>query len=494
MSDENTSSEEDDDSEHLNHSSVQSMWVPRNILRRTNWLYRVDALRNHDMREMRMLWDVCSLCERYATQFIAWAYSIKAIINISIDSNIISKFDRILSIITKLIEMFWSEGYCYFLDFLRIAYYPVTNRFTRSNNGPRFPIISRTRISMLGHSEAMQLTGFSFHQLQLLFKHLRIPEILRERDRYKFRGEEAFMHYMVYNRLGETKLRMSQNYFGGDPRRFTYSIRLISKHIYTTFYHKISGDSMRMWANKIPQFQYAIWNKLRHGATVEETVHNESVRSDVDSFIFLGIPLNSFRIFGFLDDTGFRTTAPGRERNRNIGFFDDIQRSFYSGYFAGHGFKVQALTLPNGMFGSIYLASLRVSDSGLLNMSGLDNYLSSLFRELNISMINAFDQYPAVYGDGIFPQLCTIVARYSSPNASENRINVRMSSVRQSIEHIFALHKNTFDLFNIAARFRLMQGGVECYMLVFNSFFLLNCYVCLNESPNNFDLRPPSLE
>ena len=45
--------------------------------------------------------------------------------------------------------------------------------------------------------------------------------------------------------------------------------------------------------------QFGIWNKLRHGVTVEETVHDESVRADVGSFIFLGIPLNSFRIFGF---------------------------------------------------------------------------------------------------------------------------------------------------------------------------------------------------
>ena len=210
----------------------------------TNWLYRVDALRIHDTREMQMSWDVCSLCERYATQFIAWVYSIKAIINMSIDSIIISKFERILSNITKLIEMFWSEGYCYFLDFLRIAYYPVTNRFTRANNGPRFPSILRTRISMLGHNEAIPLTGFSFNQLELLFKHLRIPETLSEPLCYKFGVEEAFIHYMVYNRLGETKLRMSQNYFGGDPRRFTYGIRLICKHIYKTLYHKISGDSM----------------------------------------------------------------------------------------------------------------------------------------------------------------------------------------------------------------------------------------------------------
>ena len=109
-------------------------------------------------------------------------------------------------------------------------------------------------------------------------------------------------------------------------------------------------------------------------------------------------------------------------------------------------------------------------------------------------MINAYDKFPAVYGDDIFPQLATIVARYLSPNESKNRINVRLSSVRQSIEHTFALHNNTFDLFNISTQFRLMLGGVECYMLVFNSFFLLNCYACLNEIPNNFNIRPPTLE
>ena len=127
-------------------------------------------------------------------------------------------------------------------------------------------------------------------------------------------------------------------------------------------------------------------------------------------------------------------------------------------------------------------------------MSGLDNYISYLFRELNISMINAHNQYPAMYGDGIFPQLATIVARYFSPNKNKSRINVSLSSVRQSIEHIFALHKNTFKLFSIAARFRLMLVGVECYILVFNSFPSLNCHVCLNESPNNFNVKPPTLE
>ena len=63
-----------------------------------------------------------------------------------------------------------------------------------------------------------------------------------------------------------------------------------------------------------------------------------------------------------------------------MGFFDDIRRSFYSGYFGGHGIKLELLTLPNGIFNSVYIVPLRVSDVRLMNMRGLDTYLSQLFR------------------------------------------------------------------------------------------------------------------
>ena len=110
-----------------------------------------------------------------------------------------------------------------------------------------------------------------------------------------------------------------------------------------------------------------------------------------NQYFYLDIPFESFRIFGFLDDTGFRTTAPGNNTRRRMGFSDDIQRTFYSGYFGHHGLKIQALTLPNGMFGSIYVGALRVSDAGLLNMSGLDTYLSRLFSEFNMTIPEAYD-------------------------------------------------------------------------------------------------------
>ena len=108
---------------------------------------------------MQVLQDVSSLFERYVTQLVTWAYIIKALVGFLTDSIVISKFETVLRVMTKTIQMFWSEGYCYFLDFLRIAYYPVTNRFTRENNRPRFANTSKTKVSMLGHNEALQLTG-----------------------------------------------------------------------------------------------------------------------------------------------------------------------------------------------------------------------------------------------------------------------------------------------------------------------------------------------
>ena len=66
---------------HLNN------WYPREVLRRTNWngLYRADALRPHDIREMDTLWELCELLKDYVTPFIIWAYSLRTIISASTD-------------------------------------------------------------------------------------------------------------------------------------------------------------------------------------------------------------------------------------------------------------------------------------------------------------------------------------------------------------------------------------------------------------------------
>ena len=462
-------------------------WYPRDLLRRTNWLHRVDALRIHDIREMRLLWEATSMIQDYCHMFVIWANVIMSVINSS-TNGVGNHLHKVLETIMSILQMLLSEGYCYFLDYMKIAYFPESNCYVT------FPPIKNRYIDDLSDNVAREMTGLSLSQLHTLFIHLRIPDMLSYELRYRFTGEECLLHYLLFNRIGEMKLRMSTNYFGGDPRRFTYSIRIITQHIYNTFYHKISGNSMRMWMPYVTDFRRAIWNKLNEGATVTERDSHDGENNPVRTIVNLSIPFDAFRIFGFLDDTGFRTTATANETRREYGFYDDVQRAFYSHYYSGHGLKVQAVTLPNGLFGSVFVGAWRVSDSGLLNMSGLDTYLSRLLNEFDMKLPAAFNQLPALYGDGIFPQLCSIIARYSMGNENEQRVNRRLASVRQSIEHIFALHTNLFGLFTIPKRFQLLVHGLQCRKMVLNSFFLLNCHVCFNESPNNFNIRPPTIE
>ena len=102
------------------------------------------------------------------------------------------------------------------------------------------------------------------------------------------------------------------------------------------------------------------------------------------------------------------------------------------------------------MFVSIYIGPMHVNDSSLMNMSGLDTYLSQQKKiEFSMQIISASNQFPVVYGDGIFPQLSKIVTRYSTSDENGGRINTRLALVRQSIEHIFGFHRNTFTLFSI---------------------------------------------
>ena len=117
-----------------------------------------------------------------------------------------------------------------------------------------------------------------------------------------------------------------------------------------------------------------------------------------------------------------------------------------------------------------------------------------LMREFSMELPEAFHQFPTLYGDGISPQICSIIARYSLANENGTKVNKRLSSVRQSIEHIFALHHNVFGLFFIPKRFKPLVHGLECRKIVLNSFLLLNRYVCFNESSNNFNIRTPTIE
>ena len=131
-----------------------------------------------------------------------------------------------------MMDLATSEGHHCMLDYIRIAYYLRSNRISSGGNIERFPPVKRTKIDDISSSESRELTGLSSNQRRKLFLHLRFLDRLVYPRRYACSGEESFLHFMVCLRLGETKLRMSTNYFGDDPRRFTYTIRMVTNHIY----------------------------------------------------------------------------------------------------------------------------------------------------------------------------------------------------------------------------------------------------------------------
>jgi hypothetical protein len=78
------------------------------------------------------------------------------------------------------------------------------------------------------------------------------------------------------------------------------------------------------------------------------------------------------------------------------------------------------------MVGTVFVASLRHNDNGLVNMSGLNDYLYNLFRDRNLELPNGL--MPATYGDAIFRNHETIISRNTNSTDAERLIDFRMSA------------------------------------------------------------------
>ena len=136
-------------------------WSPRRRVRDTNWMYRVDALRTRDTREMESYYDLSRQQLMQAMVLLVHVFSIKEFISrvrdVLVQTHLQNLYDRLI----QMVHLYHSEAYCNFISYLQIAYYPLRNRITRSSDGPRFPPHSRSSISDLTQNESRQLTGLS---------------------------------------------------------------------------------------------------------------------------------------------------------------------------------------------------------------------------------------------------------------------------------------------------------------------------------------------
>ncbi len=335
--------------------------------------------------------------------------------------------------------------------------------------------------------------GMNKRELRLLYRHWRIPDQFRSPHRHVFTGEECFLTFLYHIMKGSPFTEMSRHVFGGDPRHFSYMFNVMNDHVYTTFYHKVSGASLNMWLpQQVHHFRQIIYDRLMDGYI--EEIRTENGDEEVEAINWVDFDFDTFRIFGFLDDTALSTARPGVSRRRRGDFVTDVQRSFYSGYFSRHGLKCQVVYLPNGLIGSVFITEIRQNDNGVQNMSGLNNYLLRLLQGTGLGTFVG-GLLPALYCDGIFGVLATIAPRYVNPSPQERLINIRSASARQIIEHVFADHNQQFRIYQVPRFLHMMTDGAKIRRMSLNTFFIQNCIYCMHGTRCRFfGQMPPAIE
>jgi hypothetical protein len=327
------------------------------------------------------------------------------------------------------------------------------------------------------------------HNLLCLHVHLRVPQSFILPAGQIYGGEECFLIYLYHLTKGTPFTEMARFVFGGDPHHLSEMNILFINHRYTTLYNKISGYSMNQWIpHSLHTCRRLIYDALSSDAIKEVEFMDGQV---VDRrWILQHFDFDCFCFFGFLDDFAMPTACPGSWATRRHDYESDIQRAFYSGYLRHHGLKAQVVYLPIGVIRLVFITELRQNDSGLLNMSGLNDYLVGLLSGNLVGQL-----LPCLYCDGIFANLATILPRYTKPTPEERLLNLKLASQRQCIEHMFGDHRNRFKLFSVPHYLCLFNQGVKVRRECLVSFFMLNCHYCLDGTRSQyFGQAAPTLE
>ena len=202
--------------------------------------------------------------------------------------------------------------------------------FLRPDGSNVHPHVHRT-LDDMSRSECRNMTGFSKSQVTKLERHWRLPNRFTHR-RQHFAAQACLLVFLYHVRHTTTYIDMAgSGVFGGDPRDFSPMMKETTRHLYSTFYHKISGDSMSYWINEdnLDNYRSAIHEKFVTSG-IEEVVWEDGRMVQQNYFTFENTPFEEWRPFCFIDDLGIATCNVGEEPMRNNDWvYCDIQRAFY---------------------------------------------------------------------------------------------------------------------------------------------------------------------
>jgi len=247
----------------------------------------------------------------------------------------------------------------------------------------KLPSIMSKHRSIDSFTDSEIVSYFRFRsksQLHALCEGFQFPAAMYDSiSRHKFSSEEVLLVGLY--RMSHTNRYDDGAYreiFGFDFQRVSKCFKLFLLHLCNNWDYLIR-DHMDFWIPYIPSYSEAIRTKCENiGCTFD---------------------VNSFRIFGFIDNTmnatcrpggGPARDGPGAPRNDK-----DIETAFYNGWKKIHGLKWQTADLPCGMiFHAFGPATVRRNDLWMLGESELDDKLRVYMRN--------FDKNYILYGDSAY--------------------------------------------------------------------------------------------
>lgn len=466
-----------------------------------------------ELNQVRMAEAICDELQFNSSLFLPLSLSfLLASFNLGVaprdeNKNEIESFERIMHILgIAFLTSHWKSEMELDICVNSILLLRAITALDIRNSSTRVDSIKSIRMPVLDDNQLYRRTRFDHAEFQKLMLHLRIPEYVRTRDRRVWSGELVLFVSLYKLTSCASWDAISEECCGKRNPHFLYMFHWFVDHVYETFYHKISGDSLqREWAGQLDFFREIIWSKMHQFPSAIEIWLEGSEQPHND--YFSNIPFDMWRIFGFVDDHNVPTQRPGAgprgdvdRAPRRWGAYW-LQRSFWSGYFRKHGLKFMSVLLPNGMFTCIYTASHMENDVGVLNMSGLATYMMEIFQFLPGTNV-----FPCLFGDRIFKECATVTShsflsiemRYRlHPNGIIRTILRRLNSLRQCIELEYGAMSQLFKMMDDPRQYSILRdGGRMASRIPMVCFFLKNCHNCFRGSPTTtvFNTAPPTIE
>ena len=361
-------------------------------------------------------------------------------------------------------------------------------------------------INSLSDYDALHMTNFTKKQLLRIYRcfnfgyeEIRIHHC--QRHYYCFDPEYIFLFGLAKMSSGLDNLAICHLFFGGSPRRMSNAFKWFLIRLYDRYYETvISYQGLSREVSNFPYYSTKIAKRFNQERFLID--NNTGERYDFDDYELMDE--SKCRIAMLIDGSVTETCTLGTGPNGNYhgSMRKDHayikQRSIYSGYKKQHGLSSLMISMPTGIHYMYGPCSMRQSDSALVLMSDVDQFLVDIQTNRF-----PFDQLYAAYGDKLFRLSRCIIRAHKgdvlNPITRQQEMeNSILNGIRITIEHCFAVLCNRWRIMNRYEEFKLGQENPHAKELLSVAYLLSNICVTLQGSQvtgsGTFFCVPPSLE